>query len=116
VADLKPVSLDTIAEGAAVELFDGALAEILRDIDNPNTAPETVRTITLEFKFKPDEQRESMAVLVSVKTKAAGPCPAAKRLWIGHKGGQLVALEADPVQIEHEALGAVKGGRRGPDA
>lgn len=96
--ELEIVNLISIMRGAAVERFDRELAEILRNIDDPNTPAEKARELTLKFKFIPNEERDNVGVLLEVTTKLASANGVTTRLNVGRIGGNLAAVEFDPRQ------------------
>lgn len=97
--DLKLVTLDTIAAGAAPELFERALAEILENIKDPNTPAETKRSISLTFEFSPREDRNGGRnegeVVVKCQSKLAAPTPAVGHMFISREKGAVVAYTND---------------------
>jgi hypothetical protein len=92
------VTLTTLADGAAVELFQSELDRVLRNIQDPNTDAKAVRKVTLEVTFVPDEQREVGEVRVRAAAKLAGLKGANTRVFFGRHKGQLVATEFNPKQ------------------
>lgn len=98
--ELKEVALDTLAGGALPERFDMQLAKVLENIQDPNTEATEVRSITLEVKLKPSEDRDRAQTAVRVKTKLAGPKPVETTVHMGRKDGRLVAVDYDPRQSE----------------
>lgn len=94
--DPRMVTLDTIAEGAACQLFEQALARVLENIDDPNTAADAKRAITLTFTIKPDEDRRHALVAVACATKIAGIRPIGTHMFIGRHKGRLAAAEPQP--------------------
>lgn len=108
---LSTVRLETLAGGALVELFDHELGAVLKDIESPNTSATATRRITLEVSIKPAENRESAAVIVSSRCKLAGVKPSGTLIYLARKGGELVAVAADPRQltIPVDELEVVKG-------
>jgi hypothetical protein len=65
---MHEVSLVTIGGGAAVELFDDALKEALRNIADPNTEAKTPRDIVLKVRIRPSESRDC-----AERGRVAGP-------------------------------------------
>lgn len=65
------ITFDSIANGELAEKFQMALAQIGRNIMDPNTDPEAVRGMTVNIKFKP-MGRGNLKVDFSVNTKLAG--------------------------------------------
>jgi hypothetical protein len=96
--DLKVVALDTLGGGVALELFDRALAEVLKNIDDPNTKATSPRKIIVEVRFTPTEDRESAQVLVIVSSKLESVKPAAMSVFLGRERNKLVAYSRDPLQ------------------
>lgn len=92
------VSLATLGRGAAVELFDDELQRMLANILDPNTSPDTVRSVTLTVKVKPDESREHGRVILEVKSKLASPKGVGTVLFFGKENGRAIALERNPRQ------------------
>jgi hypothetical protein len=92
------VTLTTLADGAAVELFQSELDRVLRNIADPNTDAKMVRKVTLEVTFMPDEEREVGEVKVKASAKLAGVKGARTRVFFGNHKGQLVATEFNPKQ------------------
>jgi hypothetical protein len=98
--EVKPqmVSLESLAAGAAGELFQREFARVLDNIQDPNTDPKAKRTITLQVLIVPHESRENAAFTVNVSCKLAGIRPHASSMYLGEQGGQLVAVTFDPRQ------------------
>lgn len=95
----EPVTLVSLKGGAAVELFDRALEDVLKNIADVNTDPKAVRKISLDFVFKPGEERDTGAVLIRANTKLAGIQPAGTIVYFGRLGGKLAAVENNPKQL-----------------
>ena len=96
--ELTEVTLDTLGGGVVPELFAHEMANILANIDDPNTAPTAVRRLTIEVSIKPGESRENAAILVAVKSKLAGVRPSEIVVHLTKERGRLVALTTDPRQ------------------
>lgn len=94
------VTLMTLADGAALELFQKALKTVLENIDDPNTDAEAKRAIRLEFNFSPDDERRVGSVEVKCSTKLAGIRGAHTLIYMGRHQGELVAVEHNPKQVE----------------
>ena len=95
----KFLSLDTLAQGAGVEMFNDELAKVLNNILDPNTKATTVRSITLTFSIKPDEDRAYGAAAIDVKSKLAPVRGVGLPVYIGKHAGQAVATERDTRQL-----------------
>lgn len=92
------VSLVSIANGAALELFERELSSVLANIQDVNTAPRSKREITIRIAFKADESRERADVQVEVKSKLAGVRPVDREIFLGKQDGENVAVQSNPRQ------------------
>lgn len=97
---LKAVGLDTIADGAALELFEHEVAKIAMNIFDKNTSPIVARSLTLKFDFKPDENREEVKVTVSAKTSLAPIKGYTKTVHAGKHNGKPALFGTDTRQID----------------
>jgi hypothetical protein len=95
---LSVVTLETLADGAAAELFQSELDKLLRNIQDPNTDATATRKVTLEVTFAPDEDREKGEVRIKASSKLAGLKGAKTEVYFGRHQGQLVATEFNPKQ------------------
>lgn len=91
-------SLITLNKGAAVELFDSALKEVLDNIADPNAEAEAVREIIIKVRMKPSESRESAAVSIECSSKLAQPKASPGVVYFGKSEGQRVAVQSNPTQ------------------
>ncbi len=92
------VSLVSVANGAAVELFEREFSAVLANISDINTSPSATRQITIKLTFKPDESRESAMVKVAVTSKVAGVRPIDREIFLGRQDGELIAVQSNPRQ------------------
>lgn len=74
MAELENLSLTSIEGGAAVEMFDRALAKVAANIADINTTLKE-RQIVLKVKVKPGRDRLSCELDVSVNMALAGQEP-----------------------------------------
>lgn len=88
------ITLSGIANGAAEELFQAALRDALKNMDDPNTDWKTPRTIRLSFTMRTDEQRRAGDVEIECTTKFPGIRSVGTRVFFGRHEGQLAAAEA----------------------
>lgn len=98
--EFKRVTLDTIGNGVASELFQRELDQVLKNIDDINTSPEDVRKIVLEVAIKPTETREMCMVQVRCKSSLAGVKTVASAFFMGREAGKPVAYANNPKQVE----------------
>lgn len=95
----EQVTLENLGHGAAAELFQNELGVVIRNIMDPNTKPDAVRTITLKMKIKPSEKRTMCAVDISCESKVAPTRPHETTMYVGLDRGAAVATEYDPEQM-----------------
>lgn len=96
--DLKELTLTNIAGGAAPELFARELADVMRNIDDVNTEPKGARTITIQVRFYPGADRQTIGAEVAVSSKLAAVTSAAGTVLMGRKNGKLAAFVGDFTQ------------------
>lgn len=96
------VSLESLGQGAAVELFQEALADVLNNILDPNTKAATARAVTLTVTFKPDEDRTFANAVIDVKAKLAPAKGVGTAVYIGRHAGMPVATERDVRQLRFD--------------
>ncbi len=98
--NLPDLDLANLANGAAPELFKRELVDVLRNIADPNTDAKTVRSITLEVRFYPNAQRDTIGIELGCKSKTVAVNAAAGNAILGKRNGKLVAWSADFTQPE----------------
>jgi len=89
----QPVTLFTLAEGAAGELFDREMERVCADILDLNTEAEAVRTITIKVKIKPDKDRGFGHVGMFISSTLGAPKSVGSRMYFGRKNGHATAVE-----------------------
>lgn len=105
------VSLETLGQGAAIEMFADELKKVLNNILDPNTKASAKRSITLTLEIKPDEDRSFASTSLEVKSKLAPAKPVGVPIYIGQHAGQSVATERDTRQLRFEDnVVGMKGG------
>lgn len=92
--EFKEISLGSIANGAAEQLFKRELNQVFKNIDDMNTLVTTPREINLKFKFKPNADRDSAEVELHVSSKLA-PVKAVDTSVhiVEEKGGRFTAYQ-----------------------
>lgn len=99
--DLNGLNLNNIAGGAAAEIFQRELESVMENINDPNTKADTAREIQLTITIKPDPYRETIAVMLSAKTKLSPVKGAAGIAYLGkQKNGRLQAFAHNVNQLE----------------
>jgi len=99
MSDYVRVSLKTLSGGGAAEQFDEALAEVIEDILDPNTEARKARKVTLTLELRPSEDRNQVLYAVNVTKKLAGSRPIGSVMYVGHKEGEIMAMEQDIEQL-----------------
>ena len=75
------MQLTTVNNGDLVQKFNEALPQIMANITNENTDPKATREIILKIRFKPDEDRDQVAVTTFCHLKLA-PDPGESVLFL----------------------------------
>lgn len=91
--DPKPITLANVADGAAEELWAAALAEALRNIQDPNTDWKPARRITLTVTLSVDEERRVGNLALTCTTKLAGVKGVNVPIYVGKHLGVPRAVE-----------------------
>ena len=102
MAEERFISLETLGQGAAVELFSEELQKVLDNVLDPNTKATAVRSVTLKFIVKPDEDRTFASTALECTAKLAPTRPVGVPIYIGKHAGLAVATERDTRQLAFE--------------
>lgn len=92
------VTLATICEGAAAEVFQKTMEEVLANINEPNTDPEKARRITLTFSFKPTQDRSVAEVAFICEAKVQPVRAFKSSILMAREGGVLNAYASTAKQ------------------
>lgn len=71
----NPKSILQMARGAIMERVDYEVSRIMQNIFDPNTSATAVRKITLTLSFKPDDNRQNIALSCAAKPTLAATNP-----------------------------------------
>ena len=96
------VSLETLGQGAAVEMFSDELRIVLENVLDPNTKATATRSVTLKLTIKPDDDRAFASTALECTSKLAPTRPVGVPIYIGKHAGQAVATERDTRQLAFE--------------
>lgn len=113
----KTISLDRLCGGALLERFQLAMAQVGRNIMDPNTNPEKARTVTIKLTFKSDKGRRSLQVSAATSVSLA-PAEADEtvmmigqdlrtgRIEISELGdsSQVVSVAAESIPVKAEVV------------
>lgn len=91
----KPqMDLSQLGYGAVGERFENDLQKVLKNVDDPNTKADAVRSITLTVSIKPGKNRQSASITVGSSVRLAPPMPIETEMLIGkEKDGTMVGRE-----------------------
>lgn len=91
--DYTKVTLSTLNEGAAEELFQHEFDLVLKNIADPNMPASGTRKITLEFTIRPTEDRCHAHIGLVCTSKLASVKPVEKLSTLNLFGNQLEAYQ-----------------------
>lgn len=94
----EEVTLATACEGAAKELFERALVEVMSNIQDCNTDPESVRKLALIFRLKPSEDRTSATISLDCETKLCPVSSIGGTIFIAREQGKPKAYASSAKQ------------------
>lgn len=97
---MKEITLDTVADGVANELFAREMANISANILDQNTKAKGKRVLTMTFEFDPDEMREEVKVTVQAKAKIMPIKAYTKTAHVGKRNGKPTLYTSDTKQID----------------
>jgi len=98
--ELNPVTLETMANGAASELFSHELKRVIENIQDPNTETTKARKITIDVVILPSKDREMGEVSVTCKSNLAHVKPVSTSFFLGREKGRAVAYQKNPREPE----------------
>ena len=94
----ETMNIGNIARGAAPEVFEHALEQVLKNISDINTSATQKRKIVLSFVFEPSETRELGEVTFGCEVKLASLKAAKGNFFISKRGSDIRAYARDPRQ------------------
>ena len=78
---MQKIELQTIQNGAVLDLFSEEFKKVLANIEDENTAANSERSITIKIAIKPDKTRRTGEVKVQVSSTLAKIKPAESFLF-----------------------------------
>lgn len=96
----ETLTIENICGGAVDERFRREVAEIIKNICDPNTPAEQKRTITLEFQFDPYKDRSGSSVTLICKSKMAAIEPVDGSVHFAKDGFGIKAYAHNPNQTK----------------
>lgn len=101
MSEQQRLSLTNLGDGGALELFDVALQEVLKNIQDLNTPADAARSITLTVTFKPEKSRDLSKFKYKVVPKLAPIAEQEGRVFLAQQpdaSGSYYATEHNPKQ------------------
>ena len=92
----EPISLENLADGAAIERFDIELAKVLRAMADPNTAVKK-HEVSLKVSLTPNDNDDFIKIDIEVHGKPAPPRGLTTTALLG-RGPMPMAHELAPKQ------------------
>lgn len=89
----RQVTLSSVAEGAAEELFQHAFKQLVMNAMDPNTPAKATRRLTLTFSLVVDEKRQNTELKIACASKIAPIMPVSQPIRVGMHQGEYVAVE-----------------------
>jgi hypothetical protein len=94
----ETINLGNLCGGAALEVFEDAVAKVMANIADVNTDPTQKRAVKLEFTFKPSESREVGECTLKCETKLASVKAAKGNFFLSKRAGQVKGYAQNPRQ------------------
>lgn len=111
--EMELVSLESMARGAPIEMFNDELEKVIRNIVDVNTDAEKARVITLTVKLTPTADRKFAGVEIQAASKLAPMKAVGTGFYVGLRAGQPVAKEYDDRQMQIENVSSIaEGGKK----
>lgn len=111
--EMELVSLESMARGAPIEMFNDELEKVIRNIVDVNTDAEKARVITLTVKLTPTADRKFAGVEIQAASKLAPMKAVGTGFYVGLRAGQPVAKEYDDRQMRIENVTSIADGTQG---
>lgn len=103
------LNVGNILGGKFPERFNKAIQQLIDNMRDPNTPADATRKITFDFTFKPTDDRQTAAVLLTTKLKLASMEPCAGTVYVSKAEGSLKAYTRDlrqEIMFDEKAAGA----------
>jgi hypothetical protein len=86
MTQFKEATLQTIADGKAIEQVNFELKRVLENCTDPNTAAKVTRIVTLKIKITPSEDRKRAEIAFQAESKIAPDAAGSDQLYFGQGG------------------------------
>ncbi len=95
---MEKLSLQSLNRGALIDLFDVEFKKVLANIEDENTEPQAVRSVTIKLDIKPGKSRRDASTKLTVTSKLASLKPSESLIFFDSEDGELMAYEDNPKQ------------------
>jgi hypothetical protein len=92
------LTLETIAQGAANEVFQHLLQQVSENIADPNCEAEEVRKFSIEFVFNPFPDRTGALVEIRSKSNLVSINKVRANVYFEVRGSRIFAYPENPRQ------------------
>lgn len=92
-------SILQMARGAIQERSDYAMSSIMENILDANTSATAPRKLTIILEFKPDDERQTIAVKCTAKTTLAPTSPVVTSLYVADENNVMEMVPQIPGQF-----------------
>jgi hypothetical protein len=92
------VTLSNLAQGAAAEMFEHALGQVMENIKDPNADPSKKRRITLTVEFQPYGDRSGAETTIACVAKVTPVNAVRSSLFVAMEEGEYKAFTHDTRQ------------------
>ena len=96
--EYKGINLETLNQGAVLDLFNVEWQRLLDNINDPNTKPDAVRKLKIEIAVKPAKDRRNASSSISVTCNLAAIMPHEASIVLAEVDGKVQAYAFDPKQ------------------
>lgn len=93
-AGLEKITLQNLSKGAASELFERELNEVMKNINDKNTEAKKTRTITLKISIAPNNDRSACETTLQCTSTLAPVKGVDSSILLGKEGNKLTAYKS----------------------
>jgi hypothetical protein len=98
MSELEKITLENLGAGAAIELFNRELTEVIKNIEDVNIPAKVAREINLKIIITPTEQRDSGFIEIKCSSKIVGTKGLSVPIMFGTEKGKTVIYQMIPEQ------------------
>lgn len=90
---MEKIKLITLQGGSIIDFFDEELNKVLANIEDVNTSPDAMRSITIKVSIKPDKARRAGTIKVQCQSSLAPIKPSESVVLFDSEDGKMSAYE-----------------------